>query len=539
MKKEDMRQILTIRPCTKLEAEYAYSQPTAIRLFSGGMGYIRGDFDSDGKSFFTRSFLTEEGFSEPVITQEVKDAINETINALRLNPETGMPLRDRASMRRYQRIHPGYDLVQQSFDYRETAIRVDSSKNLTIILRLKPRRGDYDFYAHCFNRRALDRIIEGRLHGIDLKTPATDKLLVHLNEGDSLRILSKTGEIEKELQPVYLNKDHFFAYGFKDPNKSDEYFHHMELTTLPFMEGNEKELIPVRKALPNMCYGVDPKTNSVIEIEKGKNEYRDLEGAYESYEDASKAADELNKTLQDVLRPTDRRMMEAGIFKGWAHPDADPSTYMEPPNIQKEPVAVIDITQKTVHTDYNAPFREDEIEVRPYKYEDPYADPFGSDDASMITEWAACDRRGLAVAFGSTKEECADAAEELGYSPAIGFIKDFYVIEGGEKKMFPFLKITRHNTLKEAITQFKKIPNEHHSLLGIDKRTKEEEKRGGACDLLYREPGRKVEAVKDWKNPLYGNNWDNVEVRSAYLALCKEFGIEDKPKRKKSRKTAR
>lgn len=537
MEKEDMRQILTIRPCTKLEAEYAYAQPSAIRLFSGGMGYIRGDFDSDGKSFFTRSFLTEEGFLEPVITQEVKDAINDTINALRLNPETGMPLRDRVSMKRYQGTHPGYDLGQKSYEYRETAIRVDNSKNLTIILRLKPRRGDYDFYAHCFNTRALDRIIEGRLHGIDLKTPATDKLLVHLNEGDSLRILSKTGEIEKELQPVYLNKDHFFAYGFKDPNKSDEYFHHMELTTLPFMEGNEKELIPVRKALPNMCYGVDPKTNSVIEIEKAKKEYRVLEGAYESYEDASKAADELNKTLPDVLRPTDRRMMEAGIFKGWAHPDADPSTYMDPPDIQKDPEEVIDITQKTVHTDYDVPFGEAEVEVIPFKYEDPFGP--NADENGMSTEWAACDRRGLAVAFGNTKEDCADAAEELGYSPAIGFIIDFYVIEGGEKRPFPALENKRYDTLEEAVTQFKKIPPEHHAFLGIDKRIMEGEKFGGACDLLYREPGRKVEAVKDWKNPLYGNNWDNVEVRSAYLALCKEFGIEDKPKRKKSRKNAR
>ena len=272
----------------------------------------------------------------------------------------------------------------------------------------------------------------------------------------------------------------------------------------------------------------------MIEIEKGKNEYRPLAGKYESFEDASKAADEMNKTLPDVLHPTDRRMMESGIFKGWGHPSADPSTYMDPPDIQKGPEEVIDITQKTVHTDYDVPFGEEEVEVIPFKYEDPFGP--NADENGMSTEWAACDRRGLAVAFGNTKEECADAAEELGYSPAIGFINDIYVIEGGEKKMFPFLKITRHNTLKEAVTQFKEIPNEHHSLLGIDKRTKEEEKRGGACDLLYR---RKTEAVKDWKNPLYGNNWDNVEVRSAYLALCKEFGIEDKPKRKKSRKNAR
>ena len=542
MAKEEMKQTLTIRPCTAMEADYAFSQPAPIRMFSGGMGYIRGDFDTNGKAFFTRSFLTEEGFTAPVLTPEVTAAINETINALRLNPETGMPLRDRVSMKRYQRSHPGYDLGQGAPDYKDTAIRIDNSKNLTIILRLKPRTGDYDFYAHCFNTRALDRMIEGRTRGIYIKTPATEKHLVHLNDGDSLRIVSKKGDIEEEIMPVYLDKDHYFAYGHKSSGSTDEAFHHhMELATLPFMEGNEKSLIPVRKALPKMCYGVDPETNRVIRIEKARTGYTVLEGRYESYEDASHAADEMNKMLPDVMHPADRQMMEAGLFKGWAHPDADPSTYMDPPIIQENPAEIIDITEKKTHTDYDAPFKEDEVEVVPFKVEDPYEDPLGPnvDENGMVTEWAACDRRGLAVAFGKTKEDCADAAEELGYSPAIGFIIDFYVIEGGEKRPFPALEYKRYDTLEEAVTQFKKIPPEHHAFLGIDKRIMEGEKRGGACDLLYRKPGRKVEAGKDWKDPLYGNNWDNVEVRSAYLALCKEFGIEDKPKRKKSRKNAR
>ena len=538
MAKEEMKQTLTIRPCTAMEADYAFSQPAPIRMFSGGMGYIRGDFDTNGNAFFTRSFLTEEGFTTPVLTPEVTDAINETINALRLNPETGMPLRDRVSMKRYQRSHPGYDLGQGAPDYKDTAIRIDNSKNLTIILRLKPRTGDYDFYAHCFNTRALDRMIEGRTRGIYLKTPATEKHLVHLNDGDSLRIVSKKGDIEEEIMPVYLDKDHYFAYGHTSSGSTDEtYHHHMELATLPFMEGNEKSLIPVRKALPKMCYGVDPETNRVIRIEKARTGYTVLEGRYESYEDASHAADEMNKMLPDVMHPADRQMMEAGLFKGWAHPDADPSSYTEEKPVQEIPGYEVEISKKERHTDYDVPFEDHEVEVEPFKYRSPFS--MSADESGYVTEWAARDRSGNAVAFGTSMEECADAAEKMGYKPCTGFINDFYVIEGSEKKMFPVSEITRYKTLPEAVTHFREIPESKNKLIGIDRNRKKEEKFGGGTDLIAHVPGKGNTAISDWKIDGYGPGWNNAEVRSTYNAICREFGIKDVPKKKPKRKNVR
>lgn len=543
MKDEEKSVALTIRPCTDMEAEFAYGQPKAVRLFAGGMGYIRGDFDRTGTGFFTTSFLTDKGYSKPVITQEIRNTITEMIEAMRSNPKTGFPLRDRSSMRRYQGNYPGKPLETPLSGSIETAVRVDDSRGITIILRLKPSRGDYDFYAHCFKTDALDRMLDGRAHGIELRTLATDKLLVHLNHGDSLYVVSKSGEVEITLKPVYLDENHFYARGYSTPGtEGQEYINNMELETLPFTEGNEKTLIPVRKDLPEKCYGVNPETNTVIEIRKSDIHtpgYRPLEGRYENYEASSRAADEMNETLADVTRPEDRRCMEAGAFKGWAHPDADPSTYRTFVPEQDAPHArtVVQISKQEEHTEYEVPFKDNEVEVISYQYDDTFN--IRADENGKVTEWIAVNNRGNAVAFGETKEDCADRAVKEGYTPQIGFIRNYYVIEGTQERMFPFRELKEYETLGEAVKAFRELPECGHKLLGVNKRPTRSGGRDGGCDLIGHRPGKAYEAYTDWKIPSYGYGWDNVEIRSVHKTLCKEFGIEEAPKKKKSKKKTR
>ena len=72
---------LTIRPMTKAEQLYCYSQSGQIRSQTGNIGYLRADMDSNGQGFFS----SWNDFRSDLKTQDFKDEFNVLINELRFS----------------------------------------------------------------------------------------------------------------------------------------------------------------------------------------------------------------------------------------------------------------------------------------------------------------------------------------------------------------------------------------------------------------------------------------------------------------------
>ena len=51
---------MTIRPLRAEERKYTYAQSHQLSMQTGSIGYLRGDFGSDGKEFYTSWFNTAE-----------------------------------------------------------------------------------------------------------------------------------------------------------------------------------------------------------------------------------------------------------------------------------------------------------------------------------------------------------------------------------------------------------------------------------------------------------------------------------------------
>lgn len=93
---------MTIRPLRAEEQKYTYAQSQQIKMQTGMIGYLRGDFDSTGTGFYTSWFDAVESRK----TDEFKAEFDEVINALRFDEQYGGLLAGRSAMQKYGQRFP-------------------------------------------------------------------------------------------------------------------------------------------------------------------------------------------------------------------------------------------------------------------------------------------------------------------------------------------------------------------------------------------------------------------------------------------------
>lgn len=93
---------MTIRPLRAEEQKYTYAQSHQLRMQTGAIGYLRGDFDSSGTGFHTTWFDEVESRK----TVEFKAEYDRVINALRFDEKYGDVLAGRTAMQKYGRSQP-------------------------------------------------------------------------------------------------------------------------------------------------------------------------------------------------------------------------------------------------------------------------------------------------------------------------------------------------------------------------------------------------------------------------------------------------
>ena len=128
---------MDIKTMTADERKYTYRQSQQISMQASFIGYLRADFGSSGKEFYS----SWNDFRKDLKTDEFKTEFDEVINALR-SDKYGL-LKSRSDMSAYARQY--VDCAFKGCYCTEYGFRVDTEKH-TYLLRCNPTRGDYNFY---------------------------------------------------------------------------------------------------------------------------------------------------------------------------------------------------------------------------------------------------------------------------------------------------------------------------------------------------------------------------------------------------------
>ena len=172
---------IEVRPATKTEQMYCYTQSDQIMGQTGCIGHLRADMGDSGDQFFH----DWTSHCERLLTPEFNDEFNQVINQLR---EDGGFLKSRAAVSAYcyRQIDSAIDLSDQDF-----AFRADT-KDYSYLLRLNPQKGMYTVYCYCYKREFLDHHLHQAEKGIRFIT-SDYTALFHLPDGGKIRILRQDG----------------------------------------------------------------------------------------------------------------------------------------------------------------------------------------------------------------------------------------------------------------------------------------------------------------------------------------------------------
>ena len=303
---------MMIRPLRAEEQKYAYAQSQQITMQTGAIGYLRGDFDSNGVGFHTTWFDGVESRT----TDEFKAEFDEVINALRFDETYGGLLSSRSAMQKYGRNQP--DSAFQGNYTTEYGFRIDTG-SFAYLLRCIPVKGDYNFYCWCFEAKWLDRHLKQAERGIRFIDP-NYKELFRIPDGDKIRILCNDGS-QDDRTCRYID-DYHMEVG--SPHW-DSLYHICQFAEI--MERNGSTVIPLRSSLPEQCYGTLPDTGELIIVKKGESGYYRTDISMGSKEENRALADEYNGKL-GVSKAQTAAMLAGSMF-GWAVPAADPKNYDE------------------------------------------------------------------------------------------------------------------------------------------------------------------------------------------------------------------
>lgn len=292
------------RPMTAAEEKYTFRQSSQISGQTGLIGYLRADFGTSGKEFYS----SWEDWNKERKTPDFKLELDDVINCLR---EDGDILSSRAAMSKYCRQTPQSQMAMEPYYY---GVRVDTEQ-YAYLLRLTPNKGDYNLYCYCYERKWLDRHMKQAERGIRFIDPNYRELF-RIPDGDSVRIIISTDEIVKKYRTCRYIDDYHVEVG-------QRLYHICEFAEL--MEKNGNTVIPMRSSLPDTCYVYLPTTQEIGIVKKGESGYyrSDLSPVYG--QNGQAFVDEYNR--EHGVTKAQAAAMSAGSMFGWACPAADPKSY--------------------------------------------------------------------------------------------------------------------------------------------------------------------------------------------------------------------
>ena len=260
------------RPMTAAEEKYTFRQSSQISGQTGLIGYLRADFGTSGKEFYS----SWEDWNKERKTPDFKLELDDVINCLR---EDGDILSSRAAMGKYCRQTPQSQMAMEPYYY---GVRVDTEQ-YAYLLRLTPNKGDYNLYCYCYERKWLDRHMKQAERGIRFIDP-NHKELFRIPDGDMVRITTSTDEILNRTCR-YIDDYHVEV--------GQGLYHICEFAEL--MERNGNTVIPLRSSLPAQCYVFLPTTQEIGIVKKGEPGYyrSDLSPVYG--QDGKAFVEELNR----------------------------------------------------------------------------------------------------------------------------------------------------------------------------------------------------------------------------------------------------
>ena len=175
---------LKIRALTEEERKYTYAQSMQLDGQTGNIGYLRGDFGSSGKQFFSTWTDRWKRYRTDAFGAE----LDGVINALH-SPEYGL-LESRAAMTDFVREHP--DSLFGTDRGMVSGFRVDTGEHAYLI-RCNPVQGDYNFYCYCYVSEFLDRHMANARKGIRFIDPHY-KELFRIPDGGKIMITTPDEE---------------------------------------------------------------------------------------------------------------------------------------------------------------------------------------------------------------------------------------------------------------------------------------------------------------------------------------------------------
>ncbi len=294
----------TIRPMTRAERNYSYSQNQQLIGQTGCIGHLRGDMGSNGQAFYT----SWDDHRPDLKTDEFKAEFNDFVNALRFDKSYGGVLSNRDKLSKYCYSHPDSRMYE---DGREYGFRADTDKH-TYMLRLNPNRGEYNLYIYCYFREWLDRHMANAAQGIRFITPEY-KDLFRLTDGDSVRITDSDGHTMDRVCR-YIDDTHF---------ECDFNIYHIS-EFAERMKQSGSTVIPLRSSLPKKCFAALEATGEIIIIYRGVKGHTPTDQRPEG-RTGREGADALN--AQIGVSKAQAAAMLAGSMFGWACPGAAPANY--------------------------------------------------------------------------------------------------------------------------------------------------------------------------------------------------------------------
>lgn len=285
------------------ERKYTYRQSQQISMQTSFIGYLRADFGSTGKEFFS----SWNDFRKDLKTDEFKAEFDDVINALR---ENNGVLSGRGAMAKYCCDTPGSSFEN---DRNEYGVRVNTEK-YAYLMRLNPRQGEYNLYCYCYEKKWLDRHMQQAERGIRFIDPHY-KELFRIPDGDKIRITLNNGEqLDRECR--YIDEYHLEV--------GNNLYHICEFAERMEQAGNT--VIPLRSSLPEKCFSVLEMTDQMIIIERGKMGYVLAEVCVEGK--SSREGADLGNEAAGITKAQEAAMVAGSMF-GWHTPAADPKNYDE------------------------------------------------------------------------------------------------------------------------------------------------------------------------------------------------------------------
>ena len=303
---------LEIRPMTRAEQKYSYTQSQQIAGQTGCIGHLRADMDTDGKGFFS-SWDNHRG---DLKTQAFKDEFDEVLNALRFDEQYGGILTNRSSLAEYCRKYPESVIAGDNHSY---GFRADTEQ-YSYMLRVNPHKGEYNLYCYCYRRDRLDDHMKRAEKGIRFITPDY-KEKFRIPDGDKIRITTKSGET-RERVARYIDDYHMELSG----GYSNSLYHICEFAE-QLEEHKCQGVIPLRSSLPEQCYGTLLETGKIVIYKRGETGYYKTDIPYTTKEDARALVDEHN--ARGGVSKAQEAAMAAGSMFGFDVPAADPANYDE------------------------------------------------------------------------------------------------------------------------------------------------------------------------------------------------------------------